>query len=106
MSATAVITDIVTGVIDKLRGKSDDLTAKVIAKAVAEKVTEAVIAAIAVELQRHANALGLVLATHELADATLEVMQAFETKGRASIASLVDVEIVDKFDTSDAKDGE
>lgn len=81
---SAIITDLVIGVVETLRGKGDKLTAKGVAEAVAERVEETIVTAIAVELQKVAGQLGIVLATHEVAEAAQKVlaaMKAAESRG-------------------------
>lgn len=88
MSASAVILDIVSAVIGKLRDKPADWSADKIAQAVADKATEALVTVIAAELAKFQAALGVVLATHEVAEATQHVLEAFESKGGKSFGAL------------------
>lgn len=87
MSASAVIIDIVSAVIGKLRNKPADWSAEKIAAAVADKATEALVSVIAAELAKFQAALGVVLATHEVAEAAQHVLEAFAQKG-ASFGAL------------------
>ena len=88
MSASAVIVDIVSAVIGKLRNKPADWSADKIAAAVADKATEALVTVIAAELAKFQQALGIVLATHEVAEATQNVLEAFAAKPGASFGAL------------------
>ncbi len=83
MSITAVVTDIVLEVIERIRGNSSDITAKNVADIVADKVLEAVAVMIKVELEKHAAALGMVIATRELVEACEAVLSAIREAERA-----------------------
>lgn len=94
MSATGIIVDIVKAVIGKLSDKPAEWSVEKIAQAVADKATEALITVIAAELAKFQAALGAVLATHEVAEATqrvLEAMREAETRPKISIPSLLDI---------------
>jgi hypothetical protein len=104
VSATAVITDIVTGVIAKLRGKPDALSASSVVDAVASKVTETVVAAIAVELQKAAAQLGVVLATWDVAEATQAVLTAFEARPGTSFGALPTEQVTEITDEDRARE--
>lgn len=76
MSATVLITELVLDVIRRVRGDSSDDAAKVVAKAVAATVIEAVLPLVTAELEKHQAALGMVLATRDLADAADACLKA------------------------------
>lgn len=83
------VLDIITAVIAKLRGADKpDWTAEHVAAVVAEKATEAMVTAIAVELAKFQAALGIVLATHEVAEATQHVLEAMRTRPGTSFGAL------------------
>jgi len=89
MSATAVIADLVVGVIEKLKG-AEKLTASGVAAAVADKVQETIVVVIAVELQKVAAQLGVVLATYDVAEAVQRVLAAWDTAGPGLVARTLD----------------
>lgn len=95
MSATAVIADLVVGVIDKLKG-AEKLTASGVAAAVAEKVQEALVVVIAVELQKVAAQLGVALATYDVAETAQRVLAAWNAAGPGLVARTLDgIEMVE-----------
>lgn len=101
-SIVTVAEGVVLAVINELRGKSDDITAKNIATAVAEKAEEAAAAAIKIELEKYEAALGLILAEYDLAGA---VQRAFEgIRAAASKPSMTD-ELLDGADVQEMPPG-
>jgi hypothetical protein len=100
VSVQGVLIGIVREVITELGGSNaPEWSVEKVAAAVADKVKESIAATIASELRVYANALGMVLATDELADAASRLLiklREAEAKPGTSFGSLP-VEIVSEL---------
>jgi hypothetical protein len=98
MSVQGVLIGIVREVITELGGSNaPEWSVEKVAAAVADKVKESIAATIASELRVYANALGMVLATDELADAASRLLiKLREAENGKSFGSLP-VEIVSEL---------
>lgn len=88
-SLITVAEGIVLAVIEELRGKKSDITAKNVAATVAEKAEEAAAAAIQLELRKYEAMLGVVFAAHEVAAATQLVLQRMREAESGQMSTLL-----------------